>query len=283
MASSVAPGVDRSDLECELPSSSAKGGVEYPDSPELITESQLRLEREAFCPTSDTGPSESENSLFQAPCRYAPTRTRRKRRGQGRTSSLSALNVTSDHSSDSDYVPMSEKISEYLKKPFRYKWNIRKKTSKKKFSSKSKGLLKTSKGKLLSSIPSEEKRRRWCHPGIRFPFTSHKYLPFKLYFTYEQFVLGGFLNHVKNLKYERSLKESLKDLAVDEDLESESVLMREYSYLDDDGPISPISEPGESPNEEEEEVNVVENGSFILNCDGPSKKNWRIKKKGKKK
>lgn len=60
----------------------------------------------------------------------------------------------------------------------------------------------------------------------------------------QQFVLGGFLNHIKNLKYERSLKESLKDMNVDEDLENEDFQMRKYSYMDEDGPLSPISESG---------------------------------------
>lgn len=71
---------------------------------------------------------------------------------------------------------------------------------------------------------------------------------------------------------------------VDEDLENEDFQMRKYSYMDEDGPLSPISESGENNNEDEgeEEVQIVENSTFILDCQVPSKKNWHIAKKGKK-
>lgn len=279
MDASVAPPMDRSDIVCEQNRSPAEGEGGYPNSQELFSGSERRTDCE-------TGSSGDENSLFQAEETCAPTRTGRLQRSKGQTlSSLSPINVIPDNSSD-----LSQGIEEYLKNPFG-KWGEQKKKKIKKKKTKKKRYLVTSKRswramkrKPRYSIPMEERGRRLLDQGIQFPFTPLKYLPLKQYFPYEQFVLGGFLNHIKNLKYERSLKESLKDMNVDEDLENEDFQMRKYSYMDEDGPLSPISESGENNNEDEgeEEVQIVENSTFILDCQVPSKKNWHIAKKGKK-
>ncbi|XP_056412433.1 TATA box-binding protein-associated factor RNA polymerase I subunit D [Hyla sarda] len=280
MWSSETPRMDHPNLECELAISSAEGNEEYPDGQELITDSEHRPESGNFPTTNET--CSSDDSLFQDPRTYSPTRTRRIRSDKEQTSSF--MNITSDDSSD--YLPMGQKIADYLKKPSR-KWRKIKKKRKrvKKYFTTSKGSLKGFTKRKFYSISSEERRRRLIDQGIQFHFTPLKHLPFKLYFEYEQFVLGGFLNHIKNLKYERSLKESLKDMKMDEDLENENFQMRKYSYLDEDGPLSPISEPGENLNEDEaeEEVEVVETSAFILDRQVPSKEDWQIKKKKKKK
>lgn len=279
MESSAALPMDYSDIECEQNRSPAEGEVEYPYSQELISESEDR----AGC---ETGSSADESSLFQAEESCAPTRTGRLQRSKGQAlQSLSAINLTSDDSSDSDFTPLTQKIADYLKNPY-CKWGKqkKKKTRKNRFLVRRKGLQRGTKRKPKYSIPLEERKRRMLDKGIQFPFTPFKYLPFNLYFPYEQFVLGGFLNHITNIKSERSLKESLKDMNMNEDLENEDFQIRKYSYLDEDGPISPISEPGENINEDEaeEEVKIVENSAFILDCQVPSKKKWHIVKKRKK-
>ncbi|XP_069613535.1 TATA box-binding protein-associated factor RNA polymerase I subunit D isoform X2 [Ranitomeya imitator] len=230
-------------------------------------------------PSVTASSSEDDTSLFQDAVSCAPTRTRRRQ-------TITPLSsTTSDDSSDSDLssrnLSLSQQIAEYLKNPFRRRSKRKRQKSKKK---KKKRPAKQSKSPRVTarrpfySIPLEERKRRLIDKGIPFPCAPLKYLPFKQYFEYEQHVLGGFLNHIKDLKYENTLKSSLKDMNVDEDGESEDFQMRKYSYLDEDGSLSPISEPGENleGDEAEEEVKVVENSEFILDCQVPSKKKWQI-------
>ncbi|XP_073521254.1 TATA box-binding protein-associated factor RNA polymerase I subunit D [Phyllobates terribilis] len=221
--------------------------------------------------------SEDDDSLFQDAVSCLPTRTRKK---QTRTPVLSS---TSDDSTVSDLssrnLTLTQQI-EYLKNPFRKRSKRKKqKTKKKKPSAKLSKSPRDTVRRSFYSIPLEERKRRMIDKGIPFPCTPSKYLPFKQYFAYEQLVLGGFLNHIKDLKYENTLKRSLKDMNVDGDGESEDFEMRKYSYMDEDGSLSPISEPGENLEEDEavEEVKVVETSEFILDCQVPSKKKWQIK------
>ncbi|XP_073431062.1 TATA box-binding protein-associated factor RNA polymerase I subunit D isoform X2 [Dendrobates tinctorius] len=233
-------------------------------------------ERESENPSITASSSEDDASLFQDAVSCAPTRTRRKQ------TITPVSSTTSDDSSISDYVTLSQQIAEYLKNPFRKRRKRKRQKSKKR---KKKRPAKQSKSPRVTvnrpfySIPLEERKRRLIDKGIPFPCAPLKYLPFKQYFEYEQHVLGGFLNHVKDLKYENTLKSNLKKMSVDEDEESEDFQMRKYSYLDDDGSLSPISEPGENleGDEAEEEIKVVEISEFILDCQVPSKKKWQIK------
>ncbi|XP_040280756.1 TATA box-binding protein-associated factor RNA polymerase I subunit D [Bufo bufo] len=258
--------------EGELDSGSA--GCSVP----LIPDSEHRPERENLSSTSET----DENCLFQDAVSY-PLRNTRIRRGQKRKLKSSSASISS---SDDTFnvLPLKKELSEFVKHPFR-NWRKWKPSKTRKIRSLVKGKgprrKKTTTKHKQYSVPLEERRRRLLDQGIKFPFTPLKYLPLKLYFKYEQFVLGGFLNHVKNLKYERSLKQSLEDMEGDENLKNENFGIREFSYLDEDESLSPISDPGENLNEDEaeEEVKVVENSAFILNCKVPSKQNWQMKKK----
>ncbi|XP_075709008.1 TATA box-binding protein-associated factor RNA polymerase I subunit D [Rhinoderma darwinii] len=279
--------MDRADIECELNRSPPGSSVEFPHSQELISDPGHRVERENTITIQTSSSSDDEDGLFQATV-SAPTRTRRKLRDGETSSSLSALNLTSDDSSDFDIAPrnftLNQEIQEYLKNPFR-KGKRQRKKKRNRFLVRRKWPRRVTKSKPQHFITLAERRRRPIDREIKFPFTPYKCLPFTLYFSNEQYVLGGFLNHIKNLKYERTLKSSLKEMEMDEEMENENFQMRKYSYLDEDGPLSPISEPGENLNEEEaeEEVKVVENSTFILNCQVPSKKNWQEKKTKEKK
>ncbi|KAM3933076.1 TATA box-binding protein-associated factor RNA polymerase I subunit D [Leptodactylus fuscus] len=218
---------------------------------------------------------------------FSRRRCRARRTRTSKANPKSSLNSSSDDLSE--FPNVNKEISDYFKNPYRRKWEKAKKKERRKkrlIENQKKKSKRAGKTKPLYSIPLQQRKRRRLHKGILFPVTSLKHLPLKRYFTYEQLVLGGFLNHVKDLKYEHKLKKSLKDLKVDEDLDHENIQMRTYSYLDDNGPLSPISEPGENLKEdeaEEEEVKVVENSTFVLDCQVPSKESWQIKKKRMKK
>ncbi|XP_077152564.1 TATA box-binding protein-associated factor RNA polymerase I subunit D isoform X2 [Ranitomeya variabilis] len=278
MDSSVALPMDQSP-GCEPSQISADSAGNYCRFQALNSDSIQGGESEN--PSVTASSTEDDTSLFQDAVSCAPTRTTRRHN----ITPLSS--TTSDDSSDSDLssrnLPLSQQIAEYLKNPFRRHSKRKRQKSKKK--KKKKRPAKQSKSPRVTarrpfySIPLEERKRRLIDKGIPFPCAPLKYLPFKQYFEYEQHVLGGFLNHIKDLKYENTLKSSLKDMSVDEDGESEDFQMRKYSYLDEDGSLSPISEPGENleGDEAEEEVKVVENSEFILDCQVPSKKMWQIK------
>ncbi|XP_053563446.1 TATA box-binding protein-associated factor RNA polymerase I subunit D [Bombina bombina] len=203
------------------------------------------------------------------PC--TPMRTKRNRKLK-RLNRHSPPPLPPSSGDSSDYLPVN------LKQIFEQHFQKRKKKKKKK-----RRIFLNRQSVLSLNI----RKQRLKHKGLCFPFATPKYLTFKMYFPYEQSVVGGFLQYVKNLKCNRSLKESLKNMGQDDELEDEMIDMRKYKYLDDDGSISPISEPGENTDCEQEEVNaydakVVENSTFILNCNVPSKKNWCIKKKKRK-
>ncbi|XP_075051104.1 TATA box-binding protein-associated factor RNA polymerase I subunit D [Mixophyes fleayi] len=274
---SVASQRDHAHLECENRDNCGGASLTFPQSQELFNNPEHNAESE-MSTTSQDG-----DSLFQTQITCTPTRLKRTR-GRGRPYSQPALLFSSDDTSDDELPPKKLNVKEIFENHFRRKRRYRKrKTKRKKYLVPGKQVTKK---KSRYSISFEQRRRRLLHKGIRFPFRTLKYLPFRLCYAYEQFVLGGFLNYVKNLKFERCLQESLKNKDMTDDLEDVDLEMRKYSYMDDDGPISPISEPGENVNCQEDEtedpdVKIVENGSFILDCRVPSKRHWQVKKKMK--
>ncbi|XP_075446073.1 TATA box-binding protein-associated factor RNA polymerase I subunit D isoform X2 [Ascaphus truei] len=233
----------------------------------------------------DSDASSSGGSLFQTQYTCSPTRTTRKRGPERPHHPTSPLASSSEDSSD--YEPRPKKLS--LKEIFDQHFNkkTKKKKKKKKKWKKKKKRLATEKNsrKPLPSVSLEEKRRRRIHRGIQFPFTANKYLPLTTYFAYEQSVFGGFLKHLKKLKCENHLETSLRNMDAGTDLDNENLETRRYKYMDDEGPISPISEPDETitncdqDEPQDYDAKIVENSSFILNCQVPSKENWCKKKR----
>ncbi|XP_063313468.1 TATA box-binding protein-associated factor RNA polymerase I subunit D [Pelobates fuscus] len=224
---------------------------DIPPSPELFSDSENSTNKDD-CSTVE---SDDSGSLFQTEVTCMPTR----RGGKKPAPRLSY--ISSDDSSD--YVPPTKKLTlhEIFQKHF--------------------GKRKRKIGKAGKYRPQPRKtpknkkayRKRMLHKGIKFPFKHRKHLSFRMSFAYEQFVLGGFLHHVEKLKSERSLHNSLKSMNVTEDLDDDSFAFRKYKYLDDEGPISPISEPDENANcdqeePEEDDARIVDNNCFILSCTG---------------
>uniref|UniRef100_A0A8C5LJ20 TATA box-binding protein-associated factor RNA polymerase I subunit D n=1 Tax=Leptobrachium leishanense TaxID=445787 RepID=A0A8C5LJ20_9ANUR len=252
-----------------------------PQSPELFSDTDNPIEKSATIPSGiasannkddnvlECDRSGSESTLFQTQDTCTPSRTKRVRHS-------TRLHSTSDDSSD--YHPIPRKLT--LKEIFQNHFGKKKRRSGKR-----------SKYKRSKYVPCQKKplknrlayRKRLWHRGIRFPFSFRKHLSFRENFAYEQFVVGGFLRHMENLKYEHSLHKSLKNMDAADDMENESLTMRKYKYLDDEGPLSPISEPDENVNcdqeeETENDAKIVENDCFILNCTVPNTKEWQKKK-----
>ncbi|KAM4048465.1 TATA box-binding protein-associated factor RNA polymerase I subunit D isoform 1-T2 [Anomaloglossus baeobatrachus] len=271
MDSSVASQMDHSATERQLNRFSGESSEKHFHIQATNGNSVQKPESENL---SISGSSSGDDSLFQEAVSYTPTRARRKQ-----TIVLSSTS-TSDEPSVSAWssrkLTLAQEIEEYLKNPYRRKRKRKIKKAKKKKPAKERKPKATIR-KSRYSIPLEERKRRMIDQGIPFPVTPSKHLSHRQYFSYEQHVLGGFLNHIKDLKYENTLKKSLKEMSADEDLDD--FHLRKYSYMDEDGSLSPISEPGENLGEDEaeEEVKVVEKSEFILDCQVPSKKKWQIK------
>ncbi|XP_063776405.1 TATA box-binding protein-associated factor RNA polymerase I subunit D isoform X2 [Pseudophryne corroboree] len=222
-----------SDTEYEHRESTSVG---FPQSQELFSDPEYDTERNIASSAHET-----DESLFQAKAICKPTRSKRIRGGV-KPNAQPALNSTSSDSSDYTLPPKKLTVKEIVQNHFR-----KKKRGKHKSGPSGKRKKQVNKRKAKSIIFLKQRRKRtWLHRGIRFPFTSWKYLPFSLYFPYEQFVFGGFLNYIKNLKFERHLQNSLKNMVLNKELDNRDIEMRKYSYLDDDGPISPISESGKT-------------------------------------
>ncbi|KAM9566368.1 TATA box-binding protein-associated factor RNA polymerase I subunit D [Guaruba guarouba] len=140
----------------------------------------------------------------------------------------------------------------------------------------------------LTASP-QERKRRLKDRGIQFPFFKKyygkKHIPLKMVLGYEQAALKGYFQYIEMLKYEEHLKKALRALQASEDLERECLMDRKHKYLDDEGPISPIQETHDnddslsSDNQEDHDVRVVENSSFILSSKIPSKKKSKPEKK----
>ncbi|XP_068124651.1 TATA box-binding protein-associated factor RNA polymerase I subunit D [Hyperolius riggenbachi] len=264
-------------MEGNSPGSSS---MDFPQSQDLFSDqadSEHDGEGDAMSHKTATS-SQDDNSLFQDHTDYTPTRTIRKRENQRGQNSALLQNITSDDSSDYELPPKKLSLKEIFDNHFRKK----RKKPKKKETRIPQG---PKQRKPCYSVPRKERRRRLLHRGIGFPFTSSKYLPLKLCFAYEQSVLGGFLNHIKHLKFERHLQKSLKHMCVDEALEEEGLETRKLTYLDEEEALSPISESGDHDDHETEDqdAKIVEKESFILNCSVPKKKKWKMKRKIKKK
>ncbi|KAM6100510.1 TATA box-binding protein-associated factor RNA polymerase I subunit D isoform 1-T2 [Theristicus caerulescens] len=133
----------------------------------------------------------------------------------------------------------------------------------------------------LTASPQEQKRRL-LDRGFQFPFVEKhygkKHIPLKMVLGYEQAAAKGYFQYIEVLKYEEHLKKALKALQASEDLERECLAVRKHKYLDDEGPISPIQEMNDdddslnSDNQEDLDVRVVDNSSFIISSKIPSKK-----------
>lgn len=256
--------------------------VDFPQSQELFSDQEHADDNTegdiVTIPHQSDNSNHSDNShLFQDEVVSAPTRTKRTR---GYKKLIPPATQKTDTSESSDYEPPPRKftLQEIFDNHFRKKRNRSKEKKKKK---KKKGPPKVRISKPFYSAPLEQRKRRLRHCGIRFPFAPKKHLSLKLCFAYEQYVLGGFLNYVKNLKYENHLQKALKKMEVGEQLEEENFETRKFKYLDDEEPLSPISESGKSDELETEysDATIVENGSFILDCRIPSKQQWKIKGK----
>ncbi|XP_053310903.1 TATA box-binding protein-associated factor RNA polymerase I subunit D [Spea bombifrons] len=223
--------------------------------------------------TSDS--SGSGDSLFETQIACTPTRTQRRA-----ARSYSPL-TPSDDSSDYEPIPKKLTVREIVQNYFQKKKRKRKKKKKKQTR---KPAIKTREKNPYKKRPIslEERKRRLRHKGIEFPFRNPKFLPFKMYYTYEKFVVGAFLHYLEILKSENHLLESLKKMNASDHLSNESFEMQRYKYLDDDGPISPISESAENVNcdqePEEYDAQIVENNCFVLSSKVPNDNDWCITK-----
>ncbi|KAM4701411.1 TATA box-binding protein-associated factor RNA polymerase I subunit D isoform 2-T2 [Discoglossus pictus] len=225
--------------------------------------------------------SSAQDSLFETQHVFTPMRIK-KTRASEKVIRPPPSPTTSEDTTDCERRHKKFNLKEIVELHFN-----KKKTRRKKRKARRKYVVsvkvKKKYSKKLPTISVQERRRRVRHRGIRFPFTATKYLPYKSYFAYEQAVFGGFLHYIENLKYDQHLQNSLSSLDVGDKETNEDVETRRHKYLDDDGPISPISEPGENDQEEPNvyDAKIVENNAFILNCKVPSKKTWCLKKKKK--
>ncbi|XP_051891567.1 TATA box-binding protein-associated factor RNA polymerase I subunit D-like [Pristis pectinata] len=214
--------------------------------------------------TSLSDSSDSVNSLFKTQCLSIPVRNKRGHLSQSDIRSQNGRN--SESSSDSDgglWRPSFLKIGEVRRRR-------RRKRSKSSYTHKKSGLPR---GRLQASIPAAEKRRRLRERGLEFPFLRKEYgkkdLPFKMIFAYEQAALCGLFDYMKELKCQKHLITSLKDKNVD-CTEREGGPTRQYKYLDEERPISPISESTDETciedleNEEAFDMKVVDNSCFII-------------------
>ncbi|XP_067866399.1 TATA box-binding protein-associated factor RNA polymerase I subunit D-like isoform X2 [Heterodontus francisci] len=212
--------------------------------------------------------SDSASSLFKTQCPSIPVRKAR-RRGTGKFLTRSAIrNQTAEDtesSSDSD---------EDLGRPnFVKVGEVRRRRRRKR--SKNNSVYKKSgrpRGRPQSSISAAEKRKRLRERGLQFPFVQKEYgrkhLPFKMIFTYEQAALCGLFTYMKELKCQNHLIKSLQKINVD-CTERDCGPIRQYKYLDEKRPISPLPESSDetciedSENEDKFDVKIVDNSCFI--------------------
>ncbi|KAM5180250.1 TATA box-binding protein-associated factor RNA polymerase I subunit D [Mantella aurantiaca] len=264
---------------------SGSASVDFPQSQELFSNPEHANHSEGdivIIPDESNASSLNDNSnLFQDQIVCTPTRTRRTR-----CKKLHSSPIQNADSDSSDYELPARKLT--LQEIFDN--HFRKKRKRKKKRKKSDKYLNAEKKrprkvcrtrKPFYSVSLAQRKSRLLHCGIRFPFASKKHLSLKLCFAYEQYVLGGFLNYVKTLKCEKHLQKSLINMEADGEPEEGNFQIRKFKYLDDEEPLSPISESGECDEHETEyrEAQIVENNSFILDCKIPSKKQWKIKEK----
>ncbi|KAM8977326.1 TATA box-binding protein-associated factor RNA polymerase I subunit D [Pelodytes ibericus] len=247
----------------------------FPQSPDLFNDSETYIREDALPGPAIFSTNEGDQMLessesgcsFQGPVICTPMRTKRKRKAI-----LKPLSP-SDNATKGRKLTVQEIVRNH-------------------FQTKKRKRLETRSHRKRKYVPlqkrpptnHQERKRRLSHRRIKFPFTDTKELTLEKYLAYEQSIIGGFLHHVETVKYEHHLQESLKNMDAGEDFVREGLQIRKYKYLDDDGSISPISEPDENANGDQEEVEehdakIVENDHFILSCKVPSKKKWQIRKK----
>nr|ACO52037.1 JOSD3 [Aquarana catesbeiana] len=263
---------------------SGSPNVDFPQSQELFSD-QEHTEHDpdddhAIRHEADISSQNDNSNLFEDQIVCTPTRTQLARRCK----KLNSTPIQNTDSESSDYEPPPRKLTlkEIFDNHFRKKRKYKRKKKPKKrnlyLCSEKKQPRKVKKRKPVYSISASQRKSRLLHCGIRFPFASKKYLSLKLCFAYEQYVLGGFLNYVKNIKYENHLQKSLLDMSVGGELEEGSLEARKFKYLDDEEPLSPIFESGESDECETQycDAKIVDTSSFILDCRIPSKEQWKI-------
>ncbi|KAJ1184774.1 hypothetical protein NDU88_001577 [Pleurodeles waltl] len=227
----------------------------------------------------------SGNSLFRSQRIFTPTRTAR-RRSQATLPQVSPSVDLYKDSSDSSPEPVPRfNLHQIFERRRR-----RRQRREGKYEAKTiciKVLKPTLQRSERIHLPSQQ--RHWKDETSKFPFLDKKNVPLKMIFTYQQASLWGFLNQMKKLKYERHLQTSLQSLNVSNESEDGHEDRQGYSYLDDDGPISPITDLNEdqccddTDPPEGYDAKIVDNSCFILNWNPPAKKKQSKKKKKKQK
>ncbi|KAG8522367.1 TATA box-binding protein-associated factor RNA polymerase I subunit D [Galemys pyrenaicus] len=225
-----------------------------------------------FLGRQETRGSSAGSGLFGTP-RAACAPERRRRSPVGRLRRSPGRVRAGDSSSDSSFEPRPLTLKAIFE---RFKNKKKRRKRKYKPTGRPKGRPKGSR-----SRGSQIKRKQIKDKDSGFPFleseNGRKPLPWRKILTFEQAVARGFFNYLEKLKYEHHLKESLRQMNVDEDLEKDDLDSRRYKYLDDDGPISPIDsvaedEDGTNAEQEDEcDIKLVEEEEFIISSALPKK------------
>lgn len=231
-------------------------------------------------PICSSDSSDTINSLFKTQSQSAPVAN--KRRKSTRTPST-RLDVTCQSRLDSE-ISDSDDDRGY---PSILKNGKVKRKQRRKASTSSHGHKKPAqrRGRPQSSTTAAGKRNKLKDRGLEFSFVEQEYgtkdLPFKMIYAYEQAALCGLFDYMKELKCQNHLITSLKNIDVD-CTDRESGPTRQYKYLDENGPLSPISENSDETCienleiEEAIDVKIVENSCFIV--EKPEKKKKRLRK-----
>ncbi|XP_072909653.1 uncharacterized protein [Hemitrygon akajei] len=253
---------------------------------DLITNTCKPVDQDISPSLSDG--SNSVDSLFKTQCASTPERNKSRPNTGTFLTQLefrSQNELDSESSSDSDeglWRPSFLKVGEV-----RRRW--RSKRSRSSYTRKKHSLPR---GRLPASMSAVEKKRKLRERGLEFPFLQKEYgkkdLPFKMIFTYEQAALCGLFDYIKELKCQKHLINSLKNINVD-CAERVGGPTKQYKYLDEKRPISPISESSEetyiedSGNEEAFDMKVVDNSYFIEEKGSGGKKRYSRKMQYRKK
>ncbi|XP_069470860.1 TATA box-binding protein-associated factor RNA polymerase I subunit D isoform X2 [Ambystoma mexicanum] len=194
--------------------------------------------------------SSSGSSLFRTQCTFTPTRKARSR-SQGTPSQKPSSGMSYKDSPDSS----SEPVTRFnLKKIFEQR---RKRRLRRERKNEIREISKKPSKTALQpheSIPFARHQRRWKDEECQFPFLAKKDLTLRMIFAHEQASIWGFLHQMKRMKYDRHLQTSLKNLNVCKESKDQDMEERRYSYVDDEGPISPIAESNEDPNCDDSEL-----------------------------
>ncbi|XP_062495305.1 TATA box-binding protein-associated factor RNA polymerase I subunit D [Pezoporus occidentalis] len=258
---------------------------------------------------SEIDVSVAGGSGYHPKCSTAPAKQKRKSESSGQQAEAVTGVPDNENSSDSSLSPPSPPKPSEIPKRHKSKYDLKaifdyhfrrkkfKTAARQKYMYGPEKKRKKSKyvstqmpvGRPALTASPQERRRRLLHRGDQFPFFKKyygkKHTPLKMVLGYEQAALKGYLRYIEMLKYEEHLKKALKDLQASEDLERECMMERKHKYLDDEGPISPIQETNDnddslnSDNQEDHDVRIVENSSFILSSKIPSKKKSKPEKK----